>query len=203
MYVQHCVKGIGARQENGRPFDWDQAKAIVDGKEGILCNAMRLGGIKYCSDIPPLLTEDNLYRHLHHYKAFGNDTPFISLTSGAVTRNVLVRRNFVYSAIDTALGFATDSWAHPGALFYLWVMVGNDRAVQVESLAEPVRDLNIYHRWSRYQHEGEIAAKVRIPANQIEKVEWWDPRISKDKAAHTHQNLDYFDPQWLSARWYF
>lgn len=113
------------------------------------------------------------------------------------------RKNFIYSAIDTALAFATHNGAHPGALFYLWVVVGNDRAVSVESVAEPVRDLNIYQRWSRFQPEGEITAKIHIPANQIEKVQWWN--IAQDKKAprFEYYNVDYVDPVPLNLRKFF
>jgi len=94
--------------------------------------------------------------------------------------------------------FATEDWKRPGALFYLWVPTGYNRAVSLSAVAEPVRDLNIYQRWSPYQLEGEITAKVNIPANQIEKVEWWDGNHSKTMPKLVWPNLDYVDPAPLS-----
>ena len=128
----------------------------------------------------------------------GSETPFISLSSGSVERDALVKQNFVYSALDTALMFATQDWTRPGALFYLWVPVSYQRAVSLSAVAEPVRDLNIYQRWSPYQLEGEITAKVGIPANQIEKVEWWDEGYSRQNAQHIWPNPNYVDPEPLS-----
>jgi hypothetical protein len=59
------------------------------------------------ADIEDVLTEANLNRHLHDYDAFKAATPFISLACGAVERDTLVQRNFVYSARDAVLMLAT------------------------------------------------------------------------------------------------
>jgi len=166
--------------------------------EGIHSNWWRKHKVISPKMIEDELTDANLDRHLHDYDAYRDDTPFISLACGAVERDTLVQQNFVYSARDTALMFATEDWTRPGALFYLWVPVSYHRAVALSAVAEPVRDLNIYQRWSPYQLEGEITAKIGIPANQIEKVEWWDASFSKQREQHTWINPNYVEPAPLS-----
>lgn len=196
MYVQWCVKGIssGIAPNSGNVFDWDAAKNVLRLDEGIVSNWWRKKGTISPGEVADELTQQNLDRHLHDYGGFGPDTPFISLASGCVERDKGAATNFVYSAIDTALDFATDAWNYPGALFYCWVSVALNPAVEIQGVAEAVRDLNVYHRWSRYQLEGEIAAKVHIPANQISKVEWWDGSHSKNNPQHTFTNHSFVDP---------
>jgi hypothetical protein len=43
----------------------------------------------------------------------------------------------------------------------------------VEGVAEEIRDLNTYRRYSDYQTEGEVAAKVVVPDNHIQKCQKW------------------------------
>jgi hypothetical protein len=171
MYIQWFVKGIG-----GPEFTKDHAFAVALLGNGIISNWWRNkpeGSISP-PEVQAVLTEDNLNRHLHDYDAFGDESPFISLAAGAVERDTIVQRNFVYSAVDTALAFATDHGARDGALFYGWAPVALNPAVSLGSVSEEVRDLNVYRRWSPFQLEGEITAKVHIPANQICRVEWWE-----------------------------
>lgn len=63
--------------------------------------------------------------------------------------------------------------------------------------AEEVRNLNTYRRWSPYQLEGEITAKVYIPANQIHWVEWWDRSIDPNAPTHRYVNRRFVDPKSL------
>jgi hypothetical protein len=199
MYIQRCVKGIVGRVEDeGDGISKGEAANRALRGMGLESNWWRKRGVISPADIENVLTESNLDRHLHDYDAFKADTPFISLACGAVERDALVQRNFVYSARDTALMFATEDWTRPGALFYLWVPVSYHRAVPLSAVAEPVRDLNIYQRWSPYQLEGEITAKVGIPANQIEKVEWWDAAYSKTVPQTVYPNPTYVEPDALS-----
>lgn len=199
MYVQRCVKGIvGQVDDDGEGISQVEAVSHVLNGLGLVSNWWRNKGLISPADIQDVLTEANLDRHLHDYDSFKADTPFISLACGAVERDALVQQNFVYSARDTALMFATEDWNRPGALFYLWVPVSYHRAVRLSAVAEPVRDINIYQRWSPYQLEGEITAKVGIPANQIEKVEWWDAAHSKMRPQFVHRNPNYVEPDALS-----
>lgn len=74
-------------------------------------------------------------------------------------------------ARSTAVEFATDGGTGEGYIFYCWLLVGLNPAPPVLSVAEEIRELNTYQSYSAYQTEGEIAAKVIVPANQIERVE--------------------------------
>ncbi|CAB3805627.1 hypothetical protein [Pararobbsia alpina] len=195
MIIQKCVKGIAGGGAAG--ITREQAFGLVRHSTGIFANRWRnFGGFKP-DEIAKELTDHQLDRHLHDYTRFGPISPFISLASGSVKRSALVRRNQIYSAIDTALLFATDNWTRPGALFFCWVLTGVNLAVENHIVAESVRDLLIYRRWSRYQLEGEVTAKVWIPANQIERVEWWDGSSSTVNPQVSFPDVHYVDPAQL------
>jgi hypothetical protein len=197
MYVQWFVKGIGGQ---GRPGTSGVGRAeafamIADG-HGVLSNWWRTkpNGCISPSEVQEMLNEHNLDRHVHDYDTFGPQSPFISLASGAVERDTALQRNFIYSAIDTALEFATDSWDRPGALFYGWVLVGLNPAVGLSVVAEEIRELNAYRRWSPFQLEGEITAKIHIPANQISHVEWWDGSVDVSEPIDRYSNTNFMEP---------
>jgi hypothetical protein len=196
MYIQWCIKGIAGTDVAGSSsaLTKDEAFDLVRSGNGIISNWWRHKGRIYAYEAATIVNELNLDRHLHDYANFGQRSPFISLTSGCIERNALLGRNIIHSAIDTALFFATDLWSRPGALFYCWTPVGPNPAVEVLSVAEAVRDLNVYHRWSPYQLEGEITAKVQIPANQISRVEWWDGSQRKNRAVDIFLNPLFVDP---------
>jgi hypothetical protein len=201
MYIQWCVKGISGTNGPGNSpsgLTMQEAFWVMTSGSGIVSNWWRNQHTISPDQVATVLTDQSLDRHLHDYANFRTQTPFISLASGCVERDAILRRNSVYSAIDTALLFATDAWAHPGALFYCWVPVGHNPAVKASGVAEAVRDLNVYHRWSPYQLEGEITAKVHIPANQISRVEWWDGAQDKDQPLRTEHNHQLVDPSSLT-----
>lgn len=177
MFVQWCIKGIAGRgpaDPLGAGIDDEDALAIIDGGHGIQCNWWRAVESITSAQIRQKLTPGNLDRHIHDYENFGPDTPFISLTAGCVERDVALRLNRIHEAQDVALRFATDWGRRTGYLFYCWVVVGLKPAVTVESVAEEVRELNTYLSWSDYQLEGEVTAKIGVPANQISACERWD-----------------------------
>lgn len=198
MYIQRCVKGIIGKVSDDDGITKDEAFEMATLGHGILSNWWRKLGLITPQLVDDVLTEGNLDRHLHDYVNFSEATPFISLACGAVERDTLAQQNYAYSARDTALMFATDDWVRPGALFYVWVPVSYNRAVEIKAVAEPVRDLNIYRRWSPYQLEGEITAKIDIPANQIEKVEWWDGDVSQTDPVDFRNNPRFIAPTALS-----
>lgn len=191
MYVQWFVKGIaGQTTPRGPHLREQEAYDMALGGHGIVSNWWRSaskGSIRPDETLA-VLTEHNLDRHLHDYHSFGPETPFISLAAGCVERDTITQQNAIYSAVDTALEFATDAGTRPGALFYGWVIVGINPAVKLAAVAESVRDLNVYHRWSPFQQEGEITAKIHIPANQIQRVEWWDTRIDPSSPSDFRDN---------------
>lgn len=197
MYVQWFVKGIGSCDADGNPgLGWDEAQTLLLSGHGITSNWWRNkpGGRISPPEVDAVLTEHNLERHVHDYDRFGQETPFISVASGCVERDVLLRRNSVYSAVDTALDFATDAGSHPGCLFYGWIVTSLNPAVQLSGVAEAIRDLNVYHRWSPFQLEGEVTAKIHIPSNQIERVEWWDLSTDPTDPLDTCMNPGFVAP---------
>ena len=193
MYIQWFVKGISG---DAGSLDWVTAQALLNDGQGILSNWWRTisGGTISPAQVDAILTENNLDRHIHDYANFGNATPFISVASGCVERDTLLAQNYIHSALTTALDFATDAWAHPGALFFGWVPVALNPAVPLSAFAEEIRNLNVYHRWSPFQLEGELTAKVHIPANQIERVEWWDGSVDRENPVHTFSNSGFVGP---------
>lgn len=200
MYIQWFAKGIGGRydhQTSDLPTK-DDAFDMVSSGGGIYSNWWRSKHRISPAEVAQILTETNLDRHLHAYSAYGHQTPFISVAAGCVERDALLQQNFVYSAVDTALDFATDAWARPGAVFFGWTIVGLNPAVAMSGISESVRELNVYRRWSPYQLEGEITAKVHIAANQIERVEWWDPNHSHSDPQDVHHNAGFEAPDPIS-----
>jgi hypothetical protein len=191
MYVQWCVKGISG---GAGGITLNESVYLITSGSGIVSNWWRKKQIISPADVSSILNDYNLDRHLHDYANYGPNTPFISLASGCVERDSLLQRNVVYSAVDTALLFATNAWKHPGALFYCWTSVGLNPAVEISAVSEAVRDLNSYRRWSPYQLEGEITAKVQIPSNQISHVEWWDGALSTAQPQNNFVNLAFVDP---------
>ena len=195
MYIQWFVKGICSVDSSGNSsFDWNAAQDLIRTGQGIISNWWRNMGVISPPQVENVLTEPNLYRHLHDYQHFGPHTPFISVAAGCVERDALLARNSVYSARDTALEFATDFGRYAGALYFGWLPVSQNPAVPIQSVGEAVRDLNVYHRWSPFQLEGEITAKIHIPANQIERVEWWDKRRGRSRRVQSLANPRFVPP---------
>lgn len=184
-----------------------EARILIDGGHGIQCNWWRNVHQISPPEIRDKVTYANLLRHVNKYSSadpvtgrpFFEGTPFISLTSGCVERNTALRTNRIVPARRTALEFATRSGTGPGYLFYCWVFVSLNPAVEVLGVAEEVRELNTYRSYSLYQTEGEITAKIHIPSNQIEKCEKYDPTKSRDLIpAWTHWNNEFEDPSTVS-----
>lgn len=150
-------------------IDETAAIKITEGGEGIKCRYWWTHGARPSpTKTRSLLTADNLDQHLHDYASFGSETPFISLSAGAVDRQAAIRTNIVHRADETAALFATDFGRAPeGYLFECWLVVALNPAATIEGLAEEVRELHTYTRYSTYQLEGEVTAKIHVPANQI------------------------------------
>src|SRR5262249_3697005 len=147
------------------------------------------------SDRRAKLTSANLDLHINSYATIERDTPFISLAAGCVERDVFYRTNRIYPAERVALEFATEFGQRVGYLYYLWVIAGLKPAVEVEQVAEEVRNLNAYQSWSAYQLEGELAAKIYIPSVQIHRVEKWEPTTGGSVArVWLHLNTEFAEP---------
>jgi hypothetical protein len=201
MFVQWCVKGIRGRLASEPPntgLTSDQAVSMIRDGNGIVCNWWR----RVHKITPPQtrrkLTAANLDLHINNYSSFAADSPFLSLAAGCVERDVFYRTNRIHPAEDTALAFATDNGTRPGFLFYCWVIVGLKPAVAIEAVAEEVRELNSYRSWSAFQLEGELTAKVQVPANQIQRVEWWRP--TKRRRMEKVTQLPNWVPAYVNPR---
>ena len=129
------------------------------------------------------LTDRNLDWHLNHYDdpdpimnnaPFYENTPFISVTAGAVEREAFFRRNIVFDPFVTALRFATRDFTIPGHVFYAYVFTLGRQSIDLREFAEEVRELNIYKNFLPFHPEGEITAKIEIAVPQIEKWEEYD-----------------------------
>ena len=201
MYIQWCIKGVFG-------IDDDEARAIIDDGMGLECRWWRNVHRITPPQIRDKLTYANLARHTDRYAKldsngipFCEGTPFISLTAGSVDRYVFLQTNIVTPALITALDFATRGFTVDGYLFYLWTIVGLKPAVPVEAVAEEVRAPNVYHRFSHFQAEGEITAKIHIPANQIRRCDKYNV-LANGRLRHAngwpHINRRFADPLLVS-----
>ncbi len=202
MIVQWCVKGMSLPDDA-------TAKAIVDSQNGIICNWWRRVGTIGPSEVRQVLTDVNLDRHVNHYlerdpltgRPFAESTPFISMSAGTVERDAIAKTNYARRARRTALWFGTDFGRIDHAyLFTCWLLLAPRAAVGVEGVGEEIRDLNSYRRYSAYQTEGEVTAKIAVPANQIQCVERWALDAAQQIFERTwvHQNPGFTPPEQLS-----
>ena len=171
MFFQKVLKGITGLGDANFAFT-----------HGIICNWWHAVGTISPADIVTKLSERNLDWHLNHYDehdpltndVFGRNTPYISVTAGSVERDAFARRNIVFDPFLTALQFATRDFTTRGHVFYAHVFTLGRQSIELEGFSEEVRELNIYKNFMPFHAEGEITAKIIIPAPQIEKWEEYD-----------------------------
>jgi hypothetical protein len=187
MIVQWCVKGLNLANDT-------VARDIIDGRGGLVCNWWRRVGQITPAEQRDRLNPNSIDMHVNQFtttdpatgRPFSEDTPFISLSAGTVERDAVAKTNLVHRARRTALFFGTDFGRYPKAyLFICWVVLAPRSAIEIEGVAEEIRDLNTYRRYSPFQSEGEIAAKIIVPDNQIHSCEKWEIRPGDD---HFHQS---------------
>lgn len=176
VIVQWCIKGLALADDSS-------AREIIDSGGGILCNWWRKVGLISPQEVTDQLTPANLDFHVNRFsdvnphtgRPFSEDTPFISLSAGVVARDAAAQTNHIHRARQTALWFGTNfGTARVAYLYTCWMLVGPRAAVEVQGVAEEIRDLNTYRAYSPFQTEGEIAAKIAVPANQIRSCEKWE-----------------------------
>lgn len=201
MYVQTCIKGMHG-------IDDEQAQHVLDGA-GLLCGWWRRVNRITPTQVAERLTSSELDLHVNAFDerhpsrqgVVRDETPFISLAAGSIERNATLKTNFVHPAHRTALLFASDFGRLRGDcyLFYCWVIVGLVPAAPVRHLAEEVRELNTYRRYSAFQLEGEVAAKVEVSACQIHRFERYTISNGHSgiriKCTGQVENPNYVDPQ--------
>jgi len=182
VFVQMCVKGMHG-------ITLEDACAIM-GSRGLTCAWWRHAGRISSAEIDERLTAEELDLHVNSYEdkhptrggRVKDESPFISLTAGQVERDKYEADNLTHPAHLVAMRFATNFGNLRGEcfLFYCWVIVGMRPSVPVRHLAEEVRELNTYARFSPFQLEGEIVAKVEVPPRQIEKFEHYECQDGRD-----------------------
>ena len=202
MIVQWCIKGLCLSNDH-------EATAIITSGEGIVCNWWRgVHGISP-AEIADKLTTTNLDLHVNHFdssdpatrRPFSEASPFISLSAGTIERDAAAQTNLVHRARLTAAWFGTQFGTRSTAYLYTcWVVVAPRSAVSVESVAEEIRDLNVYRRYSPFQTEGEVTAKIHIPATQILECERWDWNRASRSLTHRPllRNPRFTQPEILS-----
>jgi hypothetical protein len=200
--VQWCVKGLSL------PGD-AAAMQIIDAGQGLICNWWRRLVEISPDQVSQVLTDLNLDRHVNHFESrdlqtnepFSRSTPFISLSAGTIERDVLTKTNITRRARRTALWFGTEFGQIDHAyLFTCWLLLAPRPAVALQGVGEEVRDLNSYRRYSDFQTEGEVTAKLFVPANQIQCVERWELDQAGEifRLAWSHPNSDFVAPERLS-----
>lgn len=210
MIIQKALKGISG-------INPTEAQAIMN--QGIICNWWRNINPLPENQIQQRLTEANLILHLNHYKApdplfpgkqFGENTPYISVTAGNVERHHNKKSKTGYNdlrpAWQTALEFATNFWRQDGAIFFCYVFVLGQKSIEHRMFSEEARELNTYNKYSPFQHQGEITAKINIPSVQIEKVEFYNAAQARaafkagnrPSPSNTFQNNQYQIPEGIS-----
>jgi len=218
MIFQKVLKGISELSE-------PDVNTIIS-QSGIISNWWRKKNTITNGEIKEELTEQNLMKHLNHYnqplpsshkwfslgKTYGDVSPFISTTAGAVQRNRAKKVNIIYPSFLTALKFATKNFRTDGCIFYAYVQVLGKESIPLRSFSEEVRELNIYRTFMPYHQQGEITAKIHIPSVSIEKAEIYNGKRAAEeiKKGNTPtptkviENKDYVNPDsYSNIRNYF
>jgi hypothetical protein len=120
------------------------------------------------------LSQTALNAHVNGFAAAAATSPYISLSAGTVELDPGKTTTTVYPALKTALRFATNTGRQSGYVFRLWTLVSPKDCPELPGFAEEVRELNIFQQWATFHHEGEIAAKLFVPARQIQMVAKFD-----------------------------
>ncbi|WP_203784695.1 hypothetical protein [Paractinoplanes rishiriensis] len=163
--------------------DDDAACRIIDDRQGLVCQWWRTSVDIDPAEVADKLTPQALDQHVNHFtdpdpstgRPFNQVSPFISLSAGTVERDAVARTNWVRRARRTALHFGTEfGWKTTAYLYPCWVILAPRNAVEIQHVAEEVRDLNTYRHYSPFQTEGEIVAKIEVPDNHIQCCEKWE-----------------------------
>jgi len=172
VIFQRVLKGISAQTTNNPGLTDDEARRIVSGG-GLTSNWWRNAPNRTISpsEVPSKLTAAALQDHLVDYDRVRDETPFISTTAGTVEREAAQERNVFFPPAYTALRFATHNFSQDGYLLYAYLFLLGRKSIELEEFAEEVRDVNTYTAFYAWHPEGEIVAKVHIPARRIEKIE--------------------------------
>jgi hypothetical protein len=199
MFFQMILKGI--------PGDNDAKAQQCLQRTGLRCTWWEHAGSITPDQIQDKLTERNLEWHLNHFddpdpheggQVFRLHTPFISTTAGAIERDSRRPRNWRKPSFLTALQFATRNYTTSGFVFYGYVYTLGRKSIPLVPFAEEVRELHIYTDYLKYHPEGEVVAKIWIPAVNLQRYEKYDP-ASALEALRNGQKPDPVDTVWNAA----
>ena len=195
MLIQWCLKGI---TEKAGVFEDAAAKANL---VGLGVRSSWLFGLRgndifeFPERSHGALSRAALTAHVHAYSTAGQATPYISLSAGCVELDPYATATTTYSAWETALDFATSHGTQSGFVYRLWVIVTPKPAPELPGFAEEVRELNSFDDFAEFHYEGEISAKLFVPARQIEWVEKYDRDLNLLWRA---RNPDFVPPERVS-----
>ncbi len=148
---------------------------------GIICNWWRDVHWLPQSEVVTRLTEKELDQHLRKYgqrnhkkggRKNGEVSPFISTTAGA--RQAGPKPYWEWPAFFTALRFATNQFTCDGWILRGWLQTAGVPSVAVPWLAEEIRDVHQWGQYFRFHHQGELTAKIVIPAVCIAGADQYD-----------------------------
>ena len=166
MVIQWCLKGIQARAPG---FGDKEAADLM--QSGIASNWLRANaGLPILSALESAqrsLSESALVAHVNSYAVVRTSTPYISLSAGVVLRDSKLGSR-LFPAWRSAVNFATERGKTDGYIFRVWTVVTPQPSPEVIGVSEEIRNLNLFRTSWRWQHQGEITAKVILPSVQIE-----------------------------------
>lgn len=183
MFFQKVLKGIPSRTGTEPGLTDADAQNVVD-DAGLYSNWWLNAKRITPQQVQDKLTEDALYDHLVDYSRVRDETPFISTTAGTVEVDAARARNVFFPPLYTSLRFATRHFTQDGYLLHAYVYTLGKKSIDLEEFAEEVRDVNTYTAFYAWHPEGEIVAKVHIPARRIEKIEHYSHRGLETQLDH-------------------
>lgn len=200
VQIQWCLKGIPEQFDDyGNPtFSDIEAKALL--YSGILSRAVQNNFgktfVPAIHDAHDELSDTALNDHVNNFPKVWKSTPYISLSAGNVLPNP-VGRVSVLPAWLTAAAFATNYGRTSGYVYRCWCVVSPKAVPEIASVADEVRDLNIFRKYWIFHGEGEIAAKLIVPARQIERVHKID-KNTRPLSFNNHPHPEIFNPKFIA-----
>jgi len=177
MLIQNCLKGIA--EQAGFGDHEARAALLAEGLSAAWMRAQKSPIPQLPQDSHAALSQTALNAHVNGFGSAKGSTPYFSLSAGCVELDPATATTTTYTALQIALDFATDGARRSGYVFRLWVLVSPKPAPELPGFAEEVRELNLFRQYAVYHYEGEIAAKLFIPARQIEWVEKFDAKLNR------------------------
>jgi hypothetical protein len=167
MVIQWCLKGISERPSFG---DTEAAGLLTKGiQSNWLFNNPTVPIAQAIPTVQSMLSLSALLTHVNNYAAVRTTSPYISLSAGVVVPDTaLGTRKF--PAWKSAVDFATAGGRTAGYIYRVWTIVTPKPSPELMNVSDEILNLNLFSSVWKYQHQGEITAKLVIPPAQIEYV---------------------------------